>query len=40
MKSESLRDMMLAIRRSDAATEEQRQRALFLAMMFDPRLEA
>ena len=36
MKSATLRDMMLAIANSDAATTEQRTRAAFLARHFDP----
>ena len=36
MKSATLRDMMLAIANSDAATTEQRTRAAFLAQRFDP----
>lgn len=36
MKSESLRDMMLAITVCDAATIDQRTRAAYLARQFDP----
>lgn len=36
MKSASMRELMLAIAKCDAATDDQRTRAAYLARRFDP----